>query len=71
MGGKGTLVRKNGNGKLSKSDHKELCGLIQEGIQKRLDSGDLKFRDIMSKIDDNHKETVEYILELTEKVGAK
>ena len=57
----------NGNGKLSKQDHRDLC----EPVKRRLDDGDRRFNEIMKKIDDNHRETVEYILELTTKVGNK
>ena len=55
----------NGNGKLSKEDHEERCKVIKE----RLDRGDKQFDDIMKKIDDNHKDTIEHILDLTAKVG--
>lgn len=56
----------NGNGKLSKEDHKELCS----SIKRRLDLGENQFMILADKIDKNHRETVEFILELTEKVSA-
>jgi hypothetical protein len=40
-------------------------------VKDRLASGEHQFEMLNKKIDENHKETVEYILELTEKVGAK
>jgi len=57
----------NGNGKLSKEDHKELC----EPVKKRLDEGDFRFNNIMLKIDNNHKETLDYILDLTRELSKK
>jgi hypothetical protein len=57
----------NGNGKLSKDDHKELC----EPVKKRLDEGDFRFQNIMQKIDNNHKETLDYILDLTKELSKR
>lgn len=57
----------NGNGHLSKADHRDLC----EPIKRRLDDWDRRFGEVIRKIDDNHRETVEFILELTAKVGTK
>jgi hypothetical protein len=57
----------NGNGKLSKDDHRDLCA----PVKLRLDTGEQQFRDIIKKIDENHKETMHFILELTTKVSAR
>ena len=51
---------RNGNGKLSKQDHKDLC----EPIKKRLESGEMLFRDLSDKIDKNHRQTIDLIMGL-------
>jgi hypothetical protein len=57
----------NGNGKLSKEEHEVRCNVVRA----RLDRGDKQFDDIMKKIDDNHADTIEHILELTKEVNRK
>lgn len=51
---------KNGKSNLTMEQHKELC----EPIKKRLDTGDIALRDLRQAIDENHKETVKYLMEI-------
>jgi hypothetical protein len=44
---KTTFSNKNGNGNLSKNDHDIKCS----AIQKRLDTGDIKFESLSQRID--------------------
>ena len=57
----------NGAGKLTKDDHRDLC----EPVKRRLDEGDRRFAELFRKIDDNYREMVELLLDLTAKVGTK
>lgn len=61
------LEKKNGNHVLTESEHKALCEPVKESLIR----GETRFQEVFDLINENHRETVNYILELTREVSKK
>ena len=52
------LKSRNGNGKLTKTEHDRLCEPIKESLRR----GEKQFDDLSDKSDANHKEIIKYLI---------